>query len=189
MANGKSEKIEFPGLIVENLRGGRVRYRVREKGNPSNRVVIFSEPGSPEFILHYELARSGVNIAQSTPRTARKYLYNTKVVGEAAKLAVARARKRATRKNVLFQMTEEMVIELLRQQRCRCALTGMTFAFGAHEGGLRNPRAMSLDRIIPVGGYVPGNVRLITTMANVARSDWGDDEFFEMCRAAMERKS
>lgn len=46
------------------------------------------------------------------------------------------------------------------------------------------PWAPSLDRLDSDGGYIIENVRVVTTMANLAKNRFGDDEFYRMCSEA-----
>lgn len=66
--------------------------------------------------------------------------------------------------------------QLLKKQKCRCALTGQPFEFrSAAEGGVQDDR-MSLDRIDNSHGYYDGNVQLVTQFANRARGQMSIEE-------------
>lgn len=53
-------KIDHPGLIQQKLPSGTVIYRVRPKGQHSQRIQIFAAPGDEDFGRQYHLARRGV---------------------------------------------------------------------------------------------------------------------------------
>jgi integrase len=53
-------KVNYPGLLVERLPSGQVRYRVRPKGDRAKRIRIHCGPGHEEFSKQYSLARLGV---------------------------------------------------------------------------------------------------------------------------------
>jgi hypothetical protein len=46
-----------------------------------------------------------------------------------------------------------------------------------------DPRNASLDRIDNAIGYMQGNVRFVSLMANYARNNFTDEQVFEFCRA------
>ena len=66
-----------------------------------------------------------------------------------------------------------------------CALTGLPFNPTA-EPRYDSP---SLDRITPELGYVPGNVRVILYCLNAALGNWGEDTFYQVAKAFVDRKS
>lgn len=52
-------KVDFPGLLIEKLPSGHMRYRVRPRGNPKKRIRIFCAPGDDDFQRQYLAARAG----------------------------------------------------------------------------------------------------------------------------------
>jgi hypothetical protein len=61
--------------------------------------------------------------------------------------------------------------ELYRYQRGRCCITRRELEWGSGE---RTPFRLSLDRLDSAHGYVPGNIRLVTLHANLARAEFSD---------------
>ncbi|MDQ0319991.1 integrase [Pararhizobium capsulatum DSM 1112] len=53
-------KIDYPGLIRQELPSGSVIYRVRPKNQHSKRVQLYASPGDPDFSRQYDLARKGI---------------------------------------------------------------------------------------------------------------------------------
>lgn len=53
-------KVEYPGLIRQELPSGTVIYRVRPKGQHGVRIQIFAAPDDDDFSRQYALARRGV---------------------------------------------------------------------------------------------------------------------------------
>lgn len=53
-------KVDYPGLIRQQLPSGTVIYRVRPKGEHARRIQIFAAPGDDDFGRQYSLARRGV---------------------------------------------------------------------------------------------------------------------------------
>lgn len=82
-----------------------------------------------------------------------------------------------------FSIDIEYIMELLKKQNGKCALTGWDLEFtrgGAWDNGT-NPRAATMDRIWNSSGYVPGNVQLTCWMPNKVKGSIGNDKFIEMC--------
>lgn len=59
----------------------------------------------------------------------------------------------------------------------------MVLPDGAIGWAVRNPCNASLDRVDHAVGYLKGNVRFVTFMANVARSNFSDSELLGFCKA------
>ncbi len=66
-----------------------------------------------------------------------------------------------------------------------CPVLGIAFVVG--EGG-RAHGSPSLDRINPAKGYVPGNVRVISWLANWVKGSHTDPEIFEKVAAYIRRE-
>jgi hypothetical protein len=69
-------------------------------------------------------------------------------------------------------ITLELVEEMLRPMRC--SVTGHTLSFNWSGPG-SNPWRPSIDRIDSTKGYVPGNVRIVSWVYNLAKSKWSDE--------------
>lgn len=67
----------------------------------------------------------------------------------------------------------------------RCQIT--TQPFNRYIKGVtgKRPFLPSIDRINPLDGYHPGNVELLTVIANVSLSDYGREAFLSMVRNAL----
>ena len=72
---------------------------------------------------------------------------------------------------------------LAESQNYRCALTGIALKRN-NINGKRHYNAPSMDRIDNSRGYEVGNVRWTSQWANLARSDYGDEVFYKMCKIA-----
>lgn len=81
---------------------------------------------------------------------------------------VTRAKNRALEKGVPFSLTRED-IEYVET----CPLLEIPLNW---EGGPRDKNTPSLDRIIPEKGYVKGNVRIISNLANMMKSYANSEE-------------
>lgn len=94
------------------------------------------------------------------------------------KKAITNARLRARKKGIPFSLTAAD-IELPEV----CPVLGTPFGRGRRAGRTN----LSLDRVIPARGYVPGNVRVISWRANSLKSDATLDEMRRVV-AYMERE-
>ena len=81
---------------------------------------------------------------------------------------VTRAKNRAIEKGVAFNITREDI-----EFTNICPLLGIQLNW---EGGPRDKNTPSLDRIIPEKGYVKGNVRIISNLANMMKSYANNEE-------------
>lgn len=73
-----------------------------------------------------------------------------------------RARKRALSAGLPFKLKREDIIIPIK-----CPVLGISLTIG----GSRSASSPSLDRIDPEGGYVPGNIRVISDRANRLKSN------------------
>ena len=81
---------------------------------------------------------------------------------------------RARVKGVPCTIDAYFIDTLFVDQEWRCAISGITFKAPKGGNGLRtDPFGPSLDRVDPELGYVPGNVRLVSNIVNMAMSEWG----------------
>lgn len=94
------------------------------------------------------------------------------------------AQKRARRRSVPCDLTVGHVLWLYDQQRGRCALSGRALLLQApscNGGGMALQDGPSLDQIVPGGGYLAGNVQLVTTQCNLAKSTLSARDFVALC--------
>jgi hypothetical protein len=98
------------------------------------------------------------------------------------------AKRRAKQREQAFAISLENVIELMRAQDYRCALSGIAFRHEDKGDLSRAPFRPSLDRIRSREGYVPGNVRLVLVAVNFALSDWGEEVLFEIADGIAARR-
>lgn len=99
--------------------------------------------------------------------------------------AIVKAKARAKVKGIGFDLDLEELLQMLRNQRHRCALTGLDFqpAEIARAKGLKRPYSISIDRITPGGDYALNNVRLVAIAVNIALLDWGEETFAKIANA------
>jgi hypothetical protein len=83
-----------------------------------------------------------------------------------------------------FTIDIDYIMELLKKQNGKCALTGWDLEFtrgGIWDNGT-NPRAATMDRIWNSSGYVPGNVHLACWMPNKVKGSLSNRDFIAMCK-------
>lgn len=91
---------------------------------------------------------------------------------------------RAKEIGVPFNLTVESLWKLWTDQEGKCALSGIPFNLTSSGGcGKRHPYGPSLDRKTPSKGYVISNVRWVLNVVNYGINAWGQDTFFDVCRA------
>lgn len=98
---------------------------------------------------------------------------DTGVLPTPIRKAFERARSRASTKSIEYTLTRRQELSVAREAQNRCSVTGHPFDLTAARG--RSPFTPSLDRIDSSRGYLPGNVRLVVSIANLAMSTWGEE--------------
>lgn len=94
-----------------------------------------------------------------------------------AKKMWRRAKENARMKGREHALDPEDVLALIAHQNYCCAVSGMRFRL---TGAKNCPWAPSLDQIVPAGGYVYGNVRVVLSIVNTAMNTWGAGPFIEL---------
>ena len=92
-----------------------------------------------------------------------------------------RAKDRAKKRGLLFELEKDFVAEQLRLGYC--SVTNLKFDLSFDETKL-NPRSPSLDRIDPSLGYTIQNTRMVCWIFNRAKGD-GSDEDVQMLVEAL----
>lgn len=94
---------------------------------------------------------------------------------------------RAKQYSLQFDLDKEFLLDLIKVQEQKCALTGLDFKYDPEnvEVAHKRPFAPSLDRIDSTKGYTKDNVRFVCIIVNFALSEFGDKAFDKMCRAYM----
>ena len=99
---------------------------------------------------------------------------------------VATARSNAKRSNVEFGLDDASISRLWDAQGGCCAVSGLEFTDEEFpEALVKRPFAPSADRIVPGGGYLQGNVRLVCVCANLSMNEWGVDTLIRLADAVV----
>jgi hypothetical protein len=98
---------------------------------------------------------------------------------------VLRAEYRDRNKNYGCDLTIEHLKVLWESQNGKCPFTGLDLILPYDSDGWKeySPYNASIDRIDNSKGYMQGNVRFISVMANLARQSFSDIQLIEFCKA------
>ncbi|KKN76145.1 hypothetical protein LCGC14_0373400 [marine sediment metagenome] len=91
----------------------------------------------------------------------------------------------AKKKGWLFDLDFDWLFE--RVESGTCELSGLKFDLGLARVGKNNSYAPSIYRIVAGGDYTKENCRVVLHALNTALSDWGEDIYFDVAAAYMER--
>ncbi len=93
--------------------------------------------------------------------------------------------KNPDRKFVNFDIDLQYLKDLWESQSGICPISGIQMELRTHSNCnkfLADPNTASIDRIDNSIGYVKGNIRFITNMANMARNKFSDEQLIYFCR-------
>lgn len=80
----------------------------------------------------------------------------------------------AIKSNSLFTINYDYILNIYNLQHGKCFYTEVEMVWGVNTGGNRN--IISLDKVVPNLGYIPGNIVLCTNRANTIKCDQTLDE-------------
>ena len=100
------------------------------------------------------------------------------------------AKDRSAKKNMVFEITLDYLLEKYEKQEGKCEMTGIPFTSERNPDGKRfyMPYSPSLDRIDSNKGYTKDNVRLVCVIVNLALNVFGEDVFKNMCQSYLANK-
>lgn len=101
------------------------------------------------------------------------------------KQILSRFKRGAKTRNIEFSVTDQYLINLLREQNYTCALSGLPIQGSRREQGLQSA---SLDRIDSSKGYIEGNVQWVDKRVNMMKQSFSQAEFIELCYAISQHK-
>lgn len=120
-------------------------------------------------------------------RSKSRKKYNTTRKGHIQNMVVG-ARQRAKQRGRDFAITTADVEQLWEAQQGLCALSGRPFVTTNDTGANRDPYGPSIDRVSCDLGYVAGNLRLTTTLMNLAIGTWGEEVMRTIAIAVMKKQ-
>lgn len=95
-------------------------------------------------------------------------------------MLLSSARNRAKKKNLPFDLKVE---DIVIPEFCPILGIKLTRNLGKHGG---SDSSASLDRIVPSKGYVKGNVRVISLLANNMKSNASEEHLFMFAKWVLE---
>lgn len=98
-------------------------------------------------------------------------------------------KKSAKQKELDHSVTTEYLETLFMGCQGFCPITGIKLDTDSGTIAVRNPRGISLDRIDSTKGYVPGNVRIVSTWYNNAKGAWDDEFVQQMAQRMIDRQA
>lgn len=104
--------------------------------------------------------------------------------------ALRKARKRADRREVPFNIDKEYLISLFEGQNGRCYYSGVQLNIVKNKTGVLNdPMKMTLDCIDPSAGYTKGNVVWCAYCVNVFKQKMSVNEMVQICNGIIKTSS
>lgn len=85
---------------------------------------------------------------------------------------------RSKKKNILFEISIEDIIELWVRQEGKCALTKLDMSLEAGSRDFANDFGVSLDQIVPKAGYTKDNIQLVCRAVNQIKWNRSEDSFY-----------
>mmetsp|Transcript_8585 Transcript_8585/g.15727 ORF Transcript_8585/g.15727 Transcript_8585/m.15727 type:complete len:313 (+) Transcript_8585:2628-3566(+) len=148
-----------------------------------------SRCGKVKDLVRFECTRTKTGYSTKCIPCRRLRDYYSDPVHYFAKHLTSASRDRASAKGLPFDIDEDFVMQLYRDQDGRCALCGRRVTLfnhtepgGAVRGWQIHLRNMSLDQIVPGHGYTTSNVQIVDRGCNFSKRNMQDEEFINMCR-------
>lgn len=96
-------------------------------------------------------------------------------------------KKNAQTKGMKHTITKDHLETLFIGCQGYCPMTGIKLDTETGTIAVRNPKGISVDRIDSEKGYVPGNVRIVSTWYNNAKGAWDDEFVRSMAKRMIDR--
>ncbi len=98
-----------------------------------------------------------------------------------------RIKERAKKKNLEYNLTDDYLLDLLRIQNYKCALSNISINLSREWR--KKQQTASLDRIDNLLGYVKNNVQWVHKDINFMKSTYPQDYFIDLCKKVVENYS
>lgn len=96
----------------------------------------------------------------------------------------ARAKLRAEKRKIQFNITKEDIKTKLKEQNCKCTYSGLKVKFGTDNIKSNNPA--SIDRIDSKIGYIKSNIQIVHKDINFLKLTLSEEKFLEICKQVTE---
>ena len=100
----------------------------------------------------------------------------------------AACKRSAKRRGMECTLSLRDIEELVLSSKGKCMLTGIKFNVIKPATARRRHWIPSVDRIDSKKGYVPGNVRLICSIVNIALNDFGEELLLQIARELLRHR-
>lgn len=94
-----------------------------------------------------------------------------------AKVFLQNAKKSAAKRQQVFALTIDDIVKCWEEQHGVCAYSGRQMTLNAGQ-----LQTVSIERIDSALGYTPENTILVCQAINRMKSDFGFDDFYNLCR-------
>ena len=97
-----------------------------------------------------------------------------------------RVKSSGRRRGLDFALDPEYLYQRMERAGFRCPICGVPLAYVLDPAFYRHPWAPSVDRIDSGAGYIYGNVRVVSLIANLAMNKWGADVLLRFANGVVE---
>lgn len=182
---GQMKAWSYQCRSCNSLKGRRWFSANKDRAIGSQRERHLKQRGTDE-----ELQRRDAKTSYYEANKAKWREYNDRARAKArlnpeklARELIVGTKRRCDIMEIPFALEVQHIEPALRAGKC--CVTGVPFDLSIGRGKL--PFSPSLDRIDPALGYLPGNVRVVVWIYNLARSSWGDEPVLRMAEALSQR--
>ena len=106
-----------------------------------------------------------------------QYMKRRSTIEGTIKENLIRCKSSSKVRNISFNIDYEYLMELYRKQEGKCAISGILMENATYY----NPKAVSIDKIIPKEGYTKGNIQLVCWIVNQMKNDLSNAELLSWC--------
>lgn len=142
--------------------------------------------GTEKFVLASTLRR-GKSTCCIDCANSKHY----KGVGDISSTFFSRILEGARTRNIQVSITIEYILDLLKKQEYRCALSGMPLimskTFSTDRTNKVSSTTASLDRIDSSKGYVLGNVQWVHKDINIMKNKFDQNYFIDVCKKIIQK--
>jgi hypothetical protein len=102
-----------------------------------------------------------------------------------ARVVCTRHRTHSKARGIPFEIDYRDVYKLMQEAGFVCAVSGVPLSRSEKVHGQPDPWGPSIDRIENRHGYVRGNIRVVSLVANLAMNRWGYDILLRLSNAVV----
>lgn len=175
----------LPNLKRVTKPDGRTYYYYQTAGFPLIALPHNVEVHSAEFQSAYQEAANLAGGGRAAA-TARRV---SAAFSKSLSVNLRRAKERAARKGLPFDLTIEWALSELAANKWRCPVTNLSFQLDLPASTWRNPLRPSFDRVDTSLGYIKSNTRIVLLWVNLAKNDFDEETFRYLCSRVLRNKN